>query len=118
MILCMLTWLCLYFPVPLPPALQLDDLLAAVAEGTSSELLAEVHCTLLRFIQAEMGACAIAACVLFPCCRFRRYSDCCRYCLQGVTVVCTTSAGCRCSCVPLYFLAGLAASTAAAVLHH
>jgi hypothetical protein len=54
-----------------------------------------------------MGACAIAACVLFPCCRFRRHSHCCRCLLQGVTIVCTMSASCSCNCVPLYCLLAL-----------
>ena len=36
---------------------QADELLAALAEGSSSQLLADAHVTLLRLVQADMGAC-------------------------------------------------------------
>ena len=41
---------------PCPPDSQADKLLVTLAQGSSSGLLADLHCTLLRLIQADMGA--------------------------------------------------------------
>lgn len=41
---------------PCPPDSQADELLVTLAQGSSSGLLADLHCTLLRLIQADMGA--------------------------------------------------------------